>query len=301
MYKTIRAFKEENMEDFLITTDNTADLPEEYIRENHLQFMSLAYILDGVTYGEEQSLPSKEFYEKMRNGSMPTTSQINPQQAREKLLQFLETNKRIIHICFSSGLSGTCGGVTLAANEIMEERPDCKIAVIDSLCASLGEGLLVHMALECRKKGMSFEETVDWLEAHKGNVCHNFTVNDLFHLCRGGRVSKTAAVLGTMINIKPVLHVDDEGRLVAVGKVRGRKKSLSALVDAMDKQIGSWRNKNSVVFISHGDCEEDARYVRDLVEQRFGIHNFLIHTIGPTIGAHSGPGTVALFYMGDVR
>ncbi len=289
------------MDRYIITTDNTADLPEEYIEKNQLQLMSLAYILDGVTYGEERSLPSKEFYEKMRGGSMPTTSQVNPQQAREKLLQFLEVNKNIIHIAFSSGLSGTSDSVALAAREIMEERPDCRIAVIDSLCASLGEGLLVHKALECREKGMSFDETVDWLEHNKLHVCHNFTVNDLFHLYRGGRVSKTAAVLGSMINIKPVLHVDDAGHLVAVGKVRGRKKSLTALVDAMEKQIGSWRDKNPVVFISHGDCEEDALFVRDLVESRFGIHEFLINTIGPTIGTHSGPGTVALFYMGDVR
>ncbi len=294
-------FKEEKMNEYIITTDNTADLPEEYIEKNHLQLMSLAYILDGVTYGEEQSLPSKDFYEKMRSGSMPTTSQVNPQQAKEKLLQFLKTSKNIIHIAFSSGLSGSCASVTMAAREIMEEQPDCRIAVIDSLCASLGEGLLVHKALECQKCGMGFDETVEWLEAHKLNVCHNFTVDDLFHLYRGGRVSKTAAVLGTMINLKPVLHVDDEGHLVAVGKVRGRKKSLSALVDAMEKQIGSWSDKNPVVFISHGDCEEDALYVRDLVEKRLGIHEFLVHTIGPTIGAHSGPGTVALFYMGDVR
>ena len=174
------------MDRYIITTDNTADLPEEYIEKNQLQLMSLAYILDGVTYGEERSLPSKEFYEKMRGGSMPTTSQVNPQQAREKLLQFLEVNKNIIHIAFSSGLSGTSDSVALAAREIMEERPDCRIAVIDSLCASPGRGTAgCTRRWSAGRRGMSFDETVDWLENNKLHVCHNFTVNDLFHLYRG--------------------------------------------------------------------------------------------------------------------
>lgn len=289
------------MENYIITSDNMVDLPEEYIRKNQLRIMSLTYILDGVSYSEEHPLPYKEFYAKMRAGSMPTTSQVNPEEARNKLLEFLKVNKNIIHIAFSGGLSGTYSSVALAAREIMEEQPDCRITVIDSLCASLGEGLLVHKALEWQKKGMSYDKLVQWLEEHKLNVCHNFTVDDLFHLYRGGRVSKAAAILGTMINLKPVLHVDDEGHLIAVGKVRGRKKSLTALVDAMEKQIGSWRSNNDIVFISHGDCEEDAQFVKNLVEKRFDIHNFIINPVGPTIGAHSGPGTLALFYMGDVR
>lgn len=289
------------MENYIITTDNMVDLPEEYIREHQLLTMSLSYLMDGNSYDEGHPLPYKEFYQKMRDGSMPTTSQINPEQAKEKLLQFLEHSKNIIHIAFSSGLSGTCDSVRIAARDIMEENPDCRITVVDSLCASLGEGLLVHKALEWKQQGMGYEELIKWLEDHKRNVCHNFTVDDLFHLYRGGRVSRTAAVLGTMINLKPVLHVDDDGRLVAVGKVRGRKKSLSALVDAMEKQIGSWREQNDIVFISHGDCEEDALLVKDMVEKRFGIHQFIINPVGPTIGAHSGPGTLALFYMGDVR
>ena len=289
------------MLDYINTSDIMADLPDDYIKENQLLTMSLTYMLDGESYNEEHPLPYKEFYARMRAGSMPTTSQVNPEEAKEKLTEFLKVSRNIIHIAFSSGLSGTYNSVSMAAREIMEERPDCRITVVDSLCASLGEGLLVHKALEWKKKGMSYEELVRWLEEHKKNICHNFTVDDLFHLYRGGRVSKAAAVLGTMINLKPVLHVDDEGHLTAVGKVRGRKKSLSALVDAMEKQIGSWRNNNDVIFISHGDCEEDAEYVKELVKKRFDIHNFVINPVGPTIGAHSGPGTLALFYMGDVR
>lgn len=289
------------MAEYLITTDNMADLPEEYMEEHNLPMMSLTYMLDGKTYNAQTSLSSEDFYRKMREGCMPTTSQVNPQEAKEKLTEFLKIHKNIIHIAFSGGLSGTFNSVRLAAAELMEEQPDCRITVIDSLCASMGEGLLVHKALELQAAGMAYEELVAWLEAHKLNVCHNFTVDDLFHLYRGGRVSRVAAVLGTMINLKPVLHVDDEGHLIPLSKVRGRRKSLSALVNNMEKQIGSWRDKNDVIFISHGDCLADALYVKELVQARFGISNFLISPVGPTIGAHSGPGTVALFFMGEAR
>ncbi|HIR28373.1 MAG TPA: DegV family protein [Candidatus Choladousia intestinigallinarum] len=289
------------MRDYVITTDNTCDLPKEYLEQHEVPTMSLTYILDGETYTEENSLPYQDFYKKMREGCMPTTSQVNPEEAKKNLLRFLEINKNIIHIAFSSGLSGTYNSTCLAAQEIMEERPDCRIQVVDSLCASMGEGLLVHKALQLQEQGKSFEEVSEWLERYKGNLVHNFTVDDLFHLYRGGRVSKTAAILGTMVNLKPVLHVDDAGFLKPVSKVRGRKKSLNTLVDSMEKQIGSWRDKNDIVFLSHGDCYEDALYVKAQVEKRFGIHEFIISPVGPVIGAHSGPGTLALFYMGDVR
>lgn len=289
------------MKNYLITTDNMADLPEEYLKRHQIPTMSLTYFLDGKTYNADNSLPYRDFYRKMREGCMPTTSQINPEEAKDKLTEFLRLNKNIIHIAFSGGLSGTCNSVRLAAEELMEERPDCRITVIDSLCASMGEGLFVHKALEKQSEGLEYDELVQWLESHKLNVCHNFTVDDLFHLYRGGRVSKAAAVLGTMINLKPVLHVDNEGHLIALSKVRGRKKSLNALVDNMEKQMGSWRDKNDTVFLSHGDCYEDAVYVMEQVKKRFGIKNFQISPVGPTIGAHSGPGTLALFFMGDER
>ena len=286
---------------YLITTDNMADLPEEYLKEKQLLTMSLTYLLDGQTYNAENSLPSQEFYKKMREGCMPTTSQINPQEAKEKLAEFLKINKNIIHIAFSGGLSGTFNSVRLAAQELMEEQPDCRITVIDSLAASMGEGLLVYKALEQQEAGLSYEEMVEWIENNKLHVCHYFTVDDLFHLYRGGRVSKAAAVLGTMINLKPVLHVDDEGHLIPLSKVRGRKKSLNALVDGMEKQMGSFREKNDIIFLSHGDCYEDALYVQEQIKKRFGIEKFMISPVGPTIGAHSGPGTVALFFMGEAR
>ena len=286
---------------YLITTDNMADLPEEYLKEKQLLTMSLTYLLNGQTYNAENSLPYQEFYKKMREGCMPTTSQINPQEAKEKLTEFLKINKNIIHIAFSGGLSGTFNSVRLAAQELMEEQPDCRITVIDSLAASMGEGLLVYKALEQQEAGLSYEEMVEWIESNKLHVCHYFTVDDLFHLYRGGRVSKAAAVLGTMINLKPVLHVDDEGHLIPLSKVRGRKKSLNALVDGMEKQMGSFREKNDIIVLSHGDCYEDALYVQEQIKKRFGIEKFMISPVGPTIGAHSGPGTVALFFMGEAR
>ena len=289
------------MEDFKIITDTTADLPESYIRENELGIMVVPYIMDGIPQGEERKMEVKEFYDRMRGGMMPTTSQINPETAKEYLNGFLEESRQLLVLSFSSGLSGTCGNVSLAAREIMEERPDCRIVVADTLCASLGEGLLVHKAVQLKKAGESLDETAQWVEAHKENLVHVFTVDDLFHLHRGGRVSKATAIVGTLAGIKPLLHVDEQGHLTAVGKVRGRKKSLQSLVDMMEKQVGSWRDKNDCIFISHGDCAEDADYVKQLVEERFGRKDFLINEIGPTIGTHSGPGTVALFFMGDVR
>lgn len=289
------------MEDFKIITDTTADLPESYIRENELGIMVVPYIMDGIPQGEERKMEVKEFYDRMRGGMMPTTSQINPETAKEYLNGFLEESRQLLVLSFSSGLSGTCGNVSLAAREIMEERPDCRIVVADTLCASLGEGLLVHKAVQLKKAGKSLDETAQWVEAHKENLVHVFTVDDLFHLHRGGRVSKATAIVGNLAGIKPLLHVDEQGHLTAVGKVRGRKKSLQSLVDMMEKQVGSWRDKNDCIFISHGDCAEDADYVKQLVEERFGRKDFLINEIGPTIGTHSGPGTVALFFMGDVR
>lgn len=289
------------MNTYVIMTDNMADLPESYIKEHELEVLSLSYILDGETYDRNHPLEVGEFYNRMRGGSMPTTSQVNPEQAKEAFTSCLEQGKDVLYIAFSSGLSGTYNSGKIAAEEIEEEGrfPDRKLVVLDSLSASLGEGLLVHKAVQLKEAGKSLEEVASWVEEHKLNLCHNFTVDDLFHLHRGGRVSKATAILGTMINIKPILHVDNEGHLIAIGKVRGRKKSLSALADRMGEQIKGFENPE--VFISHGDCLEDAEYVEKLVRERFGVENFMINYVGPTIGAHSGPGTIALFFMGSPR
>ena len=289
------------MNNYIITTDTTTDLPEDYIKKHDLGIMSLTYTLEGTTYSKDNPLDVRLFYEKMRNGSMPTTSQVNPENAKNIFLPYLKDGYDILHIAFSSGLSGSYNSTRIAAEELSEEFPDRKITIIDSLAASLGEGLLVHKAVMLKEQGADLDTVADWVEQNKLHIVHNFTVDDLFHLHRGGRVSKATAILGTMINVKPILHVDDEGHLIALSKVRGRKKSLQALVDSMEKQMGAYRSQNDIVFISHGDSLSDAQYVADLVKQRFGIESFLINYVGPTIGAHSGPGTIALFYMGDYR
>ena len=277
------------------------DLPDEYYTEHDVEVVYLSYLMDGVNYDGDNRQDVGEFYDKMRKGSMPVTSQLNPEGAKKKFVELLAKCRRILCIAFSGGLSGTCNNFMSAAEEVMQEYDDCEIAVVDSLCASLGQGLLIHKAVCLRDQGCSFEETKKWVEENRLNVVHNFTVDDLFHLHRGGRVSKATAIMGSLINIKPMLHVDNEGHLVAVGKARGRKKSIQELEKAMEKQVGSWKDKNDIVFISHGDCLEDAQYLADLIRKRTGIDSFLINYVGPTIGAHSGPGTLALFYMGDVR
>jgi DegV family protein with EDD domain len=191
--------------------------------------------------------------------------------------------------------------VNTVARDLCNYNPDANIKVVDSLCASMGEGLLVHKAVQMKEAGKSMDDIFDWLEENKLNLCHIFTVDDLHHLHRGGRLSKTTAIIGTLINVKPVLHVNNEGRLVPLNNVRGRKKSLISLVNQMEKRISGFEDKNDTVFISHGDSLEDAEYVASLVRERFGVENIVINYICPTIGSHSGPGTIALFFMGNPR
>lgn len=289
------------MSDFVITTDSTCDLPESYLAEHGIEVFSLNYIIDGETYGGDREMDPKAFYSKMREGKMPTTNACNPEDVKECFLKYIKDGKAILHIAFSSGLSASYNNARLAAEELTEEHADARIRVVDSLCASLGEGLLVHKAIIMQEQGSSFEETAGWVEQNRLHICHQFTVDDLYHLHRGGRVSKATAVVGTMINVKPVLHVDNEGHLIPLCNVRGRKKSLNKLVDHMAEAIKGYEEQNDIVFLSHGDCEEDARYVADLIKERFGIQNFLFNYVGPTIGAHSGPGTLALFFVGNKR
>lgn len=290
------------MASFQIITNTTADLPMDYIEENGLGLIYFNYIMDGVSYGKDRELDWKEFYRLMREeGRMPTTSQVNPQQYKEYFSEFLKENKNLLYISFSSGLSGSCGNAVLAANELMEEDGECRIIVVDSKCASMGEGLFVHKALKMQAEGKSMEETAGYLNELVPHLTHVFTVDDLNHLYRGGRVSKAAAIVGTIAAIKPILHVDDEGHLIPISKVRGRKKSLNALVDYMEEKTKGYPGENDIVFISHGDALEDAEYVKAEIEKRFGIKDFKINHIGPTIGAHSGPGTIALFFEGSSR
>ena len=286
---------------FKLITDSTADLPVEFLKEHEIGCINLSYILDGVTYGQGKELEPKVFFDMMREGKMPTTSQVNPEEAKVFLEREIKENKEILWLAFSSALSGSYNSAKVAAKEVMEEHPDCRIVVMDSLCASIGEGLFVYKAVQLREQGKSLDEVVEWLEAHKLNFVHVFTVDDLFHLYRGGRVSKTTAVIGTLAGIKPMLHVDNEGRLVNIAKIRGRKKSLTALVDYMGEKIANYDGEIDMVMISHGDSPEDALKVRDMIKERFGIENFCINTLGPVIGAHTGPGMVGVFFMGESR
>lgn len=287
------------MKDFVITTDTTCDLPRDYMVEHNLRYLPLYYSFNGEVYGDKVDLTPKEFYDRMRGGAMPTTMAVNPDTARGIFTDVLKEGLDIIHIAFSSALSGSCSVAVTAAAELNEEYPGSRITVVDSLCASMGEGLLVHKAVMMKENDKSYEEIVAWLEKNKLNLCHMFTVDDLHHLHRGGRVSKTAAIIGTLINVKPVLHVSNEGKLTPLNNVRGRKKALIALVDNMEKRISGYTN--DTVFISHGDCPEDAQNVASMIKERFGISDIVINYVCPTIGAHSGPGTVALFFMGNER
>ena len=289
------------MSEYVITTDNNSDLPEKYFKDHGVGCMYLSYSMDGKNYTHENFLPEHEFYEAMRNGSMPTTAQVNPENAKTLLEPYLKEGKDILHIAFSSGLSGTYNSSRIAAEELMEEYTDRRIIVVDSLSASLGQGLLVWLAQQKKELGQTLEDVADWAEKNKLKMVHLFTVDDLNHLYRGGRVSRTTAIVGSMLNIKPVLHVDNEGKLTAIGKVRGRKKALQELVKLMDEKIGSFGADCDTIFISHGDCEQDAQYVAAKVKEKYNIKNIIINQVGATIGAHSGPGTMALFFVGDVR
>lgn len=289
------------MNNYVITTDNNSDLPEEYYKEHGIGCTYLSYSMDGVNYTHDNFLPVHEFYESMRKGSLPTTAQVNPADVRLLFEPYLKEGNDILHIAFSSGLSGTYNSTRIAADELMEEYPERTIIVIDSLAASLGQGLLVHYAQQMKNTGKDLQTVADWVESHKNNIAHVFTVDDLNHLYRGGRVSRTTAFVGSMLNIKPVLHIDYEGRLVPASKVRGRKKSILELARMMDEKIGSYKESCDTIFISHGDCEEEAHFLESKIKEKYNIKTVIINHVGATIGAHSGPGTVALFFLADER
>jgi DegV family protein with EDD domain len=239
------------------------------------------------------------FYEKVRNGQGSTTTLINSQHFSDVFTTILEKGMDILYIAFSSALSGTYQSSLLARSELVERFPDRQITVVDSLCASLGQGLLIFQAVQRRNQGWTLEALTAWLEENKQHVVHWFTVDDLNHLRRGGRVSATAALLGTILSIKPVLHVNDQGKLIPVEKVKSRKRALRSLVDRMGETV--IEPMQQTVFISHGDSLADAEAVAAMVKERFQVKDVIINYVGPVIGSHSGPGTIALFYMGKTR
>ncbi len=287
------------MRDYVITVNSTVDLPKEWLEERHVPVVPLKYTIDGETYTDMEGLSAKEFFAKLREGKMSVTSQVNPEEAAELLEPYVKDGKDVLHLGFSSGLSGTLNSMRIAGQMLEEKYPEAKVIVIDTLCACLGEGLLLYKALQQKAMGKTIDETAQWVEENKLHICHNVTVDDLNHLHRGGRVSKTTAVLGTLVQIKPIIHMDDNGKLQVIGKERGRKKSLNKIVDMAVEQSKGW--DNDIIMITHGDCIEDAEYVAKLVREKMGIDNILINNIGTVIGSHTGPGVVAVFCMGDKR
>lgn len=287
---------------FRLLTDSTADLPASLVEELDLQVYPMAFVLEEKAYRDYpdgRELDIHAFYESLRHGKMSSSSQINQQQMVDWVSPFLENGEDVLYLAFSSGLSGTYQSARLAQEELRERFPDRTFTVVDSLCASMGEGLLAYYAAAMRQKGCTLEETAAWLEENKLKLCHWFTVDDLHHLKRGGRVSPATAVVGTMLNIKPVLHVDDNGHLIPMEKVRGRRQSLEALVRHMKETVEN--PEEQMIFISHGDCPQDAEYVAGRIRETMTVRDIRIHTIGPVIGTHSGPGTVALFFLGSHR
>lgn len=290
------------MASYVIVTDSSADLSAQMAEKAGVQVLPLRFTVGGKTYynwPDNREMDPKVFYRMLREGEVATTAAVNISQYLDMLEPILQSGTDVLVLSFSSGLSATYDSSRLAAEELREKYPQRKIFAVDTLCASLGQGLLVWHAAQLKDQGKSIEEVRDWVEENKLHLCHQFTVDDLHFLKRGGRISATTAVVGTMLKIKPVLHVDDGGKLVNLGKARGRKASLKALVDRMEETAID--PAGQTVFISHGDCMEDAEYVAGLVKERMGVQDVRINYVGPVIGAHSGPGTLALFHLGSRR
>ena len=287
------------MTNYQIITDSGADLPTDLLASLDVKLASLSLLFRGQLLADSVTDETKTFYQAMREGESATTSAINPDGWAAVMEPVLKEGKDILVIAFSSGLSTTYQSAVIAADELREQYPQRTIRVVDSLCASLGQGLLVWYACQKRDAGMELGELADWVETRKWNLSHWFTVDDLRYLKRGGRISAATALVGTMLNIKPVLHVDEEGRLVSVTKTRGRKASIQALLQQMEATM--LPAENDAAFICHGDCLEDAQLLASLIKERCGVKEVFIGYTGAVIGSHSGPGTLALFFLGSQR
>ena len=290
------------MREFVIMTDSCCDLSAAMAAELELSVLPLSLHMGGAVYrnwldGRDIGFP--EFYSRVRGGENATTAAVSVGDFETEMRRILSSGRDLLCVSFSSALSATYQSASIAAEELRTEFPEAEICVVDSLCASLGQGLLVWLCAQERKKGRSLAEVRDFAEAVKGRICHWFTVDDLNHLKRGGRISAATALFGTMLSIKPVMHVDDGGRLISVSKARGRKASLLALADEMEKSAID--PEHQTVFISHGDCLPDAEFVAEEIRRRFGTETVHINYVGPVIGSHSGPGTMALFFLGKTR
>ena len=290
------------MRDYVIMTDSCCDLTDQMARELELEVLPLTMHMDGEDYPNDlagTAISNQEFYKRIRAGKLATTSAVNVGQFQDAMRQVLESGRDIVCVCFSSALSTTYQSAVIAAEDLRAEFPEAEIHVVDSLSASLGQGLLLYLAVEQKRKGLTAAELAKWVEDNRLTVCHWFTVDDLNFLKRGGRVSATTALLGTMLSIKPIMHTSDEGKLVPVGKARGRKAAIAALLDKIEA-LGIHPEKQTM-FICHADCEEDAKAVAQTIQDRFGTPTVHINYIGPVIGSHTGPNTMGIFFVGTQR
>ena len=287
------------MSTFTIATSSTSDLPVEYTDKHQIPIMKYTYLIDHQEY-KDGDMDSKTFFDMERNGFLPSTSQLTPDEITKLFDKLLSEGNDLLYISFSSGLSGSYNNVKLVAEDMKKKYPGRKIFVIDSLCASLGLGLLVDYAVKMRDAGKSIEETTKWVEANKLCLNHWFTVDSLNHLRRGGRVTGAAAFVGNLLQIKPVLNVDHQGHLIPREKEKGRKRAIKSLLEKMEEYI--YNPDGQPIFISHGDDIEAAEKLADMIRQKFSkIGDIMISSLGAVVGAHAGPGTLAVFFMGKTR
>lgn len=284
---------------YQIITDSCCDFTAQKYQELNLVALPLTVTYRGVSFPDRNDDSLQEMYDGFRAGEAASTSAANPESWKQAFTASLEQGLDVLALAFSSGLSTTYQSAVIAAEELKEEYPERTILVVDTLAASLGQGLLAWYACKKRDEGMSIQELAQWVEDHKQNICHWFTVDDLMYLKRGGRISSATALLGTMLSVKPVLHVDNEGHLVNVSKSRGRKAAIQALAQKLG-ELGAGYD-NSTVFISHGDCLEEAQGLAKILKEKYGVKEVYINYIGAVIGSHAGPGTIALFFMGSHR
>ena len=290
------------MSEYIIMTDSCCDLSDEMARELELNVVPLTVHLEGKDYPnylDGSAISNADFYSAIRAGKVATTSAVNVGQFQDAMRAVLDAGKDIVCVCFSSALSTTYQSAAIAADDLRADYPEREIYVVDSLSASLGQGLLLYLTVQQKRAGLSAKELADWVVSNRLSVDHWFTVDDLNYLKRGGRVSATSALLGTMLSIKPVMHTSDEGKLVPVGKVRGRKASLNALIDKIG-ELGIAPEKQTM-FICQADCEDEARWVADQIKARYGTPEVHINFIGPVIGSHTGPNTIGIFFVGKER
>ncbi len=287
--------------DTVIIADSCSDLPLSYIKERNIPIINYTYMVKDKEYVDDfgQSLSYEDFYDAVRTGAMPTTSQINSQIFYNAFEEYIKNGKSVIYISFSSGLTGSVNNANIAKNMILDKYPQADLTIVDTRAASLGEGLLVYYAVEMLHNGASKEEIVNWLEDNKFRLNHWFTVDDIDHLRRGGRVSGAAAFVANIMDIKPVLNIDDAGHLIPIHKAKGRKRALKMLIDKFE--AFAVEPQEQVIAISHGDSLEDAQFVANKIKEKFNVKDVIMNPIGPTIGSHSGPGTIALFFLGEKR